>query len=222
MKLLLTSNGLTNKLIADALFKLVDKKPEDISLVFVPTASNMEAEDKGWLIDNLIDLKKQNFKSIDIVDISAMSKDIWLPRFEEADVLFFGGGNEYHLMRWLNKSGLSDLLPELLKTKVYVGLSAGSVLTGKDLLLETSQLIHSEDLIEAENMKALGFVNFYFLPHLNSNWFEKRREKEIKQAVQEKGIKEKVYVLDDDTALKITDGKIEVVGEGKHLIFNDK
>ncbi len=63
MKLLLTSGGLTNKSIADALFDLVGKKPEDISLVFIPTASNVEIGDKGWFIDDLVNLKRQNFKS---------------------------------------------------------------------------------------------------------------------------------------------------------------
>ena len=46
MKLLLTSGGLTNKSIVKALFDLVGKKPEDTSLVFIPTASNVEMEDK--------------------------------------------------------------------------------------------------------------------------------------------------------------------------------
>ena len=50
MKLLLTSGGITNKSIADALFDLVGKKPEDTSLVFIPTASNVEKGDKGWLL----------------------------------------------------------------------------------------------------------------------------------------------------------------------------
>ena len=135
MKLLLTSGGITNKSIAKALFDLVGKKPEDTSLVFVPTASNIEKGDKDWLIDDLVNLKKQNFKQIDIADISAVGKEIWLPKMEEADVLFFEGGNSYYLMEWMNKSGLTKILPELLKTKVYVGLSAGSMVTGKDLAL---------------------------------------------------------------------------------------
>ena len=46
MKLLLTSGGITNKSIAQALFGLVGKKPEDASLVFISTASNVEKGDK--------------------------------------------------------------------------------------------------------------------------------------------------------------------------------
>src|SRR3989344_4280859 len=98
MKLLLTSGGITNKSIASALFNLVGKKSEDTSLVFIPTATNIEKGDKGWFIDDLINLKKQSFKSIDTADISAVDEKIWRPKLDEADILFFEGGNTYHLM----------------------------------------------------------------------------------------------------------------------------
>src|SRR3989344_6928319 len=98
MKLLLTSGGITNQSIAKALFDLVGKKPEDTSLVFVPTAANVETENKDWFINDLINLKKQNFKSIFITDISAVPESIWRPQMEKADILFFEGGDTYYLM----------------------------------------------------------------------------------------------------------------------------
>lgn len=219
MKLLLTSGGITNKSIADALFDLVGKKPEDTSLVFIPTASNVEVGDKEWFIDDLINLKKQNFKSIDIADISAVEERIWGPKFEEADVLFFEGGNTYHLMEWINKSGLVKLLPEMLKTKVYVGLSAGSMVTNPDLALKISQIVYEEDFDKTEDMKGLGFVDFYFLPHLNSEHFKKLREDNIREVAR--GMRKMVYALDDNSALKITDGKVEVISEGKWFVINE-
>lgn len=219
MKLLLTSGGITNKSIADALFDLVGKKPEDTSLVFIPTASNVEVGDKEWFIDDLINLKKQNFKSIDIADISAVEERIWGPKFEEADVLFFEGGNTYHLMEWINKSGLVKLLPEMLKTKVYVGLSAGSMVTNPDLALKISQIVYEEDFDKTEDMKGLGFVDFYFLPHLNSEHFKKLREDNIREVAR--GMRKMVYALDDNSALKIVDGKVEVVSEGKWFVMNE-
>jgi dipeptidase E len=218
MKLLLTSGGITNKSIADALFDLVGKKPQDTSLVFIPTAANTEKGDKSWFIDDLLNLKKQNFKSIDIADISAVDEKIWRPKLEEVDVLFFEGGNTYHLMEWINKSGLASLLPELLKNKVYVGLSAGSMVTSKDLTLRISQIAYEEDLDKTEDMPGLNFVDFYLLPHLNSPYFEKLREDFIREAVQ--GIPEKIYVLDDNSALKVVDGKVEVISEGKWFVIN--
>ncbi len=217
MKLLLTSNGLANESISKALFELVEKRPEETSLVFIPTASNVEAGDKDWFIDDLINIKKQNFKSIAITDISAVPESIWRPQLEEADILFFEGGNSYHLMRWINESGLAKLLPKMLKEKVYVGLSAGSMITGPDLNLRLSKVIYGEEA-ERGTMVGLGLVDFYFLPHLNSPHFAARIEANLKKAM--KGITRKTYVLDDYSALKVIDGKVEMVGGGKYLEFN--
>ncbi|MFZ3100548.1 MAG: Type 1 glutamine amidotransferase-like domain-containing protein [Minisyncoccales bacterium] len=218
MKLLLTSGGITNSSIANALFELTGKRPEETTVAFIPTASNVEVGDKDWLITDLINLKKQNFKSIEITDISAVNEKIWRPSLERADILFFEGGNAYHLMRWLNKSGLTDLLPELLKDKVYVGVSAGSMVTNPDLNLKLSQVIYEEDMSETKELKGLNFVDFYFLPHLNSEWFEKMRKENIEKAAQE--INRTIYALDDNSALKIIDGKIEVVSQGKWFAIN--
>ena len=218
MKLLLTSGGLTNRLIVNALFDLVDKEPQDTSLVYIPTAANVEKGDKSWLINDLYNLKKQDFKSIDIADISAVDEKIWRPKLEEADVLFFEGGNTYYLMEWINKSGLVYLLPELLKNKVYVGVSAGSMVTSKDLALRISQVLYGEDLERTENMLGLNFVDFYFLPHLDSPYFKELREDFIKENM--KGISDKIYILDDNSALKVVDEKVEVTGEGKWFVIN--
>ena len=217
MNLLLTSNGFSNQAIADALFELVGKKAKDISLVFIPTAASIETGDKDWFIDDLINIKKQGFKSVAIADISAVPESVWRPQFEEADVLFFEGGNTYHLMKWINKSGLIKILPELLKTKVYVGLSAGSMVTASDLNIRLNRIIYGEEA-EKDVMKGLSLVDFYFLPHLNSPYFPVRVESTVKEAVKE--INKKTYVLDDQSALKVIDGKVEVVGGGKWFEFN--
>jgi hypothetical protein len=55
MKLLLTSGGITNRSISTALFELVGKRPESTSLVLIPTASNVQQGDKGWLIDDFFE-----------------------------------------------------------------------------------------------------------------------------------------------------------------------
>ena len=181
MKLLLSSNGFSNQEIAETFFELVGKSPEDTSLVFVPTASNIEVGDKGWFINDLININKQNFKSVAIADISAVPKNVWLPQFEEADALFFEGGDTYHLMSWVNKSGLIKLLPDMLKTKVYMGVSAGSMITGPDINLRQSKVIYGEDATE-DFVPGLGLVDFYFLPHLNSPDFGARTEEALESA----------------------------------------
>lgn len=218
MKLLLTSGGITNKSIANALFSLVGKRLEETTLVFIPTASNVETGGKFWLIDDLLNLKKLNFKSIEITDISAVDEKIWKPSIENADMLYFEGGNTYHLMEWLNRSGLTKILPKLLKDKVYVGVSAGSMVTNKNLALKISQIVYGGNLNRDYGMAGLNYVDFYFLPHLNSPDFINLREDFIKNAT--KDMKEKIYVLDDDSAIKIINNKIEIISEGKWFVIN--
>lgn len=219
MKLLLTSAGLSNGSITKALFDLVGKKPEDTSLVFIPTASNIEDGDKGWLIDDLMNLRKQDFKSIEIADISAVDESIWRPRVEAADVLYFEGGDNFYLMEWLNKSGLAKILPQLLLNKVYVGVSAGSMVISRDLNLNSSQILYQENMDRADDLQGLNLVDFYFFPHLNSSYFPHIRPDFIKWFAQKQA--DKIYVLDDNSALKIVDNSIEVVGEGQWLVFNE-
>src|SRR3972149_9243870 len=124
MKLLLTSSGNTNKSIENTLLDLLGKPFEKTNIVFIPTAANAEQGDKSWLVDDMNNFKKLNFASFDIIDLAAVPKSIWLPSFKKADVLVFGGGDTYYLLSWIKKSGLEKILPELLKTKAYVGISA--------------------------------------------------------------------------------------------------
>jgi dipeptidase E len=220
MKLLLTSAGITNKKIAKALTDLVGKPAKKITVAFIPTAANVEDGDKGWFIDYLCQLRAA-YKSVDIVDISALPKKIWLPRLEAADVLLFSGGNTTHLMHWLIESGLQKILPKLLTKKVYVGISAGSIVTSPTFSLSDPK--RKQDYKKKFGYtidKALGIVNFYMRPHLNSPKFPDAKFGKIKERAFR--VKEPVYALDDQMAIKVNGKKIEVVGEGKYFVFNTK
>jgi dipeptidase E len=218
MKLLLTSGGLTNKSIEKALFDLVGKKPEDIKLCFIPTAATVEMGDKDWFINDLKNIDKQGFSSVSIVDIGAVPEKIWKPQMDEADILFFSGGNTYHLMEWINKSGLKELLAEYLKTKVWVGISAGSMVTNPDLAARISQAVYDEDYDKIGEVPGLNYVDFYFLPHLNSPHFPLLIEENIKKIAER--IPKKIYAMDDNGAIKVVNGKVEIISEGEYLSFN--
>lgn len=215
MKLLLTSAGLSNPTITKALEDLLGKSAQGIKLVFIPTASNIVPGDKSWVITDLNNFIKAGFE-VDIVDISAVSKEIWLPRLQEAEVLFLGGGNTFHLMYWVQKSGLLEELPNLLKTRVYAGISAGSCIAGPTIFNAAQNLFG--ETYEIDVKEGLGLVDFQVIPHLNSPYFEKIREENLQHA--SKDLVEPVYALDDNSAIKFVDGKIEVVSEGKYLTFN--
>jgi len=217
MKLLLTSGGLENKSIIKSLQKLVEKPFDKLKVAFVPTASAVEDGNKDWLIHDLIKLQELKFESIDIVDISAIPNDMWLKRLKEADILYFEGGNTRHLIYWIKKSGLADLLPELLKTRVWVGVSAGSMVVTKDISLSSSKKLHGEDH-DINNNSGLGYLNFHIRPHLNSKYFPDVTLENIQKIADD--AKETIYVLDDNSAIQVIDGDISVISEGVWKKFN--
>lgn len=218
MKLFLTSSGNTNKSIEKALLELLGKPFNKANLTFVPTAANVEKGDKAWLVDDMNNFKKLGFVSFDIIDISAVPKDIWSPSFDSADILVFGGGNVYHLLSWFRKSGLDSMLPDFLKTKVYVGISAGSMVTARNISLSTSGILYYEQTGNLENIRGLGLVDFEIRPHLNSQWFPKVRLDYLDKIAKE--TPNSFYAIDDNTAIKVIDGKISIISEGEWKKFN--
>ena len=218
MKLLLTSAGIKNKSIEAAFLELTGGPFSQLNLAFIPTAANVESGDKSWLIDDLINLKKLAFKQIDIVDISALPKDVWLSKLEESDVIYVEGGNTFHLIQCIEKFGLKEILAELLKTRIYVGVSAGSVVMCPNCDLDTSERLWSEEVGEYEKDEALGYVDFLVRPHLNSAHFPSVTIGNLEEISKENP--ETFYAIDDDSAIKVVDGKIEVISEGVWKKFN--
>ncbi len=218
MKLLLTSSGKTNKSIEKELLNLLGKPFSKANLTFIPTAANVDKGDKSWLVDDMNNFRKLDFALFDIIDISAVPKNIWLSSFKKADILVFGGGDVYHLLGWVKKSGLEKVLPELLKTKVYVGISAGSMVTAKNISLSTDGILYYEKTGGVKNKKGLGLVDFELRPHLNSKWFPKVRLPYLEKLA--KKIPYGFYAIDDNTAIKVVDGKTSIVSEGEWKKFN--
>ena len=140
MKFLLTSAGIKNTSLEQTLIDLIGRPMHEIFVVFVPTAASFGDGDKKWLIEDFEYFAK-NCKAIDIVDISAVPKENWLRRFEAADVICFGGGDEQYLVKTMRESGVTEALPKLLETRVYMGISAGSMVVGKLLPNELTKEI---------------------------------------------------------------------------------
>jgi dipeptidase E len=216
MKLLLTSGGLENQTIINALRELIGKEFKNANLVFIPTAANMEEGDKWWLIKDLSKCQELGFAEVDIVDIAAVAQEVWQPRLEKADVIVMGGGNTSYLMGHIKKSGLAATLPELLKTRVYVGISAGSMVMAPQLRAKEMQRLYEEPIVDDAN-EGLGFVDFLVVPHMNSPHFPRAAELIDEIA---KGIKTPLYTIDDQTAVKVIDKEVEVVSEGKWKRLN--
>lgn len=210
MKLMLTSAGIFNKSLKNALRKLVRGT---IKISFIPTAANIKKGDKKWLIKDIVNCRKLG--EVDIVDISALEKSNWLPRLKNANVLFFGGGDTAYLMKQIIKSGLIKELPKLLKTRVYVGISAGSIITNKSLSAGSDFLYSKSNRAP----RGLGYVDFYVRPHLNSKHFPKVRDRVLRKLVHK--FDGDFYAVDDNSAIIVNNGKIKVVSEGKWIKYSN-
>ncbi|KKJ93842.1 Type 1 glutamine amidotransferase-like domain-containing protein [Micromonospora sp. HK10] len=210
MKLLLTSAGVTNPSIRDALVDLLGKPIAEASALCIPTAAYpMGGPASAWRFisgQTPLPMSGLGWKSLGVLELTALpsvGEELWVPWVREADVLLVHGGDATYLSHWMRQSGLADLLPSLTDT-VWVGLSAGSmVLTpriGADFVAWQS----------APDDRTLGVVDFSIFPHLGL-------EPDNTMANAERWVAEiaaPAYAIDDQTAIKVTDGKVEVVSEG--------
>ncbi|MFH1714526.1 MAG: Type 1 glutamine amidotransferase-like domain-containing protein [Candidatus Nealsonbacteria bacterium] len=218
MKLLLTSAGITNNSIKSAMANLVNKKLEDCIISFIPTAGNVGNDDKDneWEDEDIEGFRKTRAEVI-IVDIEKFSKREWLPLLKKSDIICFGGGNTYHLLYWVRKSGLEKELKDLLGSKLYIGISAGSIIAGPDIKINRD-IFPEEEGYSLDDLSGLKYVPFAVTPHFLSKLFPKSRKKEIEEFA--KKVSYPVYAIDDNTAIKVIDNKLEVISEGKWEKYN--
>lgn len=231
MKLLLTAQSTRNKSIESALRKMLSKPSKDCVAVYITTAQNSAVGDKSWFIGNLNDAFNLGWKSFEIIDLAAMinlPKEMWWDRITAADVIFVGGGDTHYLSYWFEKSGLSKALPELLKTRIYVGASAGSIVVTKSAIGGSGALQQlasggqvDMDILGPENQrspKTLQLVDVVFRPHYQSANYSFITDELLQKAANFSGCR--VYALDDDCALKVIDTAIEVISEGQWKQFD--
>lgn len=222
MKLLLTSAGISNKSILQALEELLNKTISEATAFYIPTALHAIPNGSdlsykvvtGSLGAPFCNLGWHSIGILELTALPSIKKELWLPALEKADVLLVGGGDCQYLCYWFHKSGLSRHLPALLNKLVYVGLSAGSMIMTK---YGTSFGNHTLPLT---TNNALGFVDIAIHPHLNHEWFPDNILANIQKIAR--NINYPSYAIDDHTAIKIIDNKIEVVSEGEWQLINSE
>jgi dipeptidase E len=129
MKLLLTSAGIANDSIRDALVDLLGRPVEEAAAVLIPTAIYALPDGPADAWEMVRYVGGMGWKRLGIIELTALptiEEDHWLPAVEEADAIIVGGGNTGYLSYWLQQSGFADKLPDLARDTVYFGVSAGS------------------------------------------------------------------------------------------------
>jgi dipeptidase E len=219
MKLLLTSAGISNPSIRNALISLLGKPIEQSTALFVPSAIYGIANGAflsagvttGTLGDPFCNLGWKSLGILELTALPSIKKELWLEVLDQADALLVGGGDCQYLCYWMQKSGLLELLPSLLQNKVYIGLSAGS------MIIANYGTTYGNHTLPADTAKSLGILDFAIHPHLDHEWFPDNSMDNLKRLAANLAMRS--YVIDDQTAIKVQDDQIEVVSEGNWTIF---
>jgi len=224
VKLLLTSSGITNTSIENALVELLGKPIAESNALCVPTASYGSADPVGMayrFITGAGHLCDAGWKSLGVLELTAlptMKEALWAPKVRETDALLVWGGDVLYLCHWMRQSGLADLLPSLPRELVYVGVSSGSMVLTPDFgepyddwFCREPSTLPENDLPAADD-RALGLVDFSVFPHVDHP-----RSPPNSMANAERwaaGRSAPTYAIDDETAITVVDGTVDVVSEG--------
>jgi dipeptidase E len=217
MKFLLTSSGISNPSISDALVELLGKPIAESTALFVPTGVYpfSGGGEMAWkaIHGPLCQLGWKSLGMLELTALPTIREENWVPAVRAADALLVWGGDVLYLTHWLRQSGLADLLPSLTDT-VYVGVSAGSIAVTPyncDVEFDLGFVPDGSDMAQGAD-RALGLVDFTLYPHLNHPDMEDTELSSIQKWAS--GIPVPTYAIDDNTAIKVADGAVEVVSEG--------
>ena len=155
------------------------------------------------------------WKSLGVLELTALpsvGEKLWVPMVQETDALLVEGGDPMYLSYWMRESGLADLLPTLRDT-VYVGLSAGSMVMTPNI---------GEYFVRwsppGGGDKTLGFVDFGIFPHVDYPGMSGNSMANAEKWAATMPMR--AYAIDAETAIKVTDGDLEVISEGHWKLFN--
>ena len=243
MKALLTSSGIKNRSIHDALVDLLDKPIAESNALFIPTAIYPFPGGPRMAWQAICGkasspLAELGWKSLGVLELTALpsiDEAAWVPTVRDADALLVWGGDPLFLANWMRRSGLTGLLPTLRSEAVYVGVSAGSIAAastfvetytepprGNDGPLKTEDIIFATSKGDVRRIlvtgQGAGLVDFAVIPHL-----EHADHPDASFANAERWaarIPAPTYAIDDETAIKVVDGAAEIVSEGHWKLFD--
>jgi dipeptidase E len=159
----------------------------------------------------MIELGWKSMGVLELTALPSLDRERWVSWLRDTDVLLVNGGDALYLCYWIRQSGLADMLPSLSE-KVWVGLSAGS-------MVMTPRI--GEDFVQWRppngDDSALGVVDFSICPHLAQEGMPGNSMAEAESWAA--GIEGPAYAIDDETAIKVVDGVVEVVSEGHWKMF---
>ena len=212
MKLLLTSAGIKNQSIFNALQGLIGKLVQDVRVGFITTAkNNREVSPAEALIKQIAQLDKWGYVNYKLVDPSHDTN--WEQIIEEVDLVVIAGGNTFHLLNESRMNGFVDWLRANVDKKVYMGTSAGSILLTP--YIGVAPLDNGDENTPGiSDLRGVSLVDFEVSPHTPEDVSYKTLEEYAKQSPRT------VYALDDQSAVLVTNSEHTVISEGVWRKYN--
>jgi dipeptidase E len=215
LKLLLTSAGVRNPSIHDGLLELLDKPIAESTALAIPTASyghpgvSPQVALQFLTGEASTPMCELGWKSVGLLELTALpsiDKSRWMGWIENTTVLLANGGDALYLCHWMRESGLADVLPSLSE-KVWVGLSGGSMVMTPRIGSDFVEWVPPEG-----GDTTLGVVDFSIFPHLDHPDLPENTMADAERWFAEIG--RPAYAIDDDTAIRVVDGTVDVISEG--------
>lgn len=190
--------------------KMIGKSRDQINIAVINEASAMEFGDHRFVVGTLRDLADNFGGSIEIIHLLALSRDQILERINAADMLFVMGGSTEWLKIVFDKTGFSEMLPDILKNKLYVGSSAGSMILGHMPSYKNLKKAYGEEELFGVE-RYLDLLDFSILPHLRAVYLKDHSDD---WAVDEsKTANYPVYTLSDKAAVVVDGNEVSIIGE---------
>lgn len=178
-----------------------------ITIAYIPTAANGEEpfgswkqNSTTWKLVNTLGAKVTSVQFEDYKNSSVIAK------LKNKDILWFAGGYPGYLMYWIRRCEVDKALPELLKKSIFVGSSAGSMITSKKL--STSEWYIGEGEPGASVIPGLGLIDFEIYPHY---------EDPLRSQIKMHWKKGKLYLLKNGEVITVVNENVEVLGKKRIL-----
>jgi dipeptidase E len=153
----------------------------------------------------MIELGWKSMGPLELTALPSLDRERWVSLVQETDVPLVNGGDALYLCHWMRESGLADLLPST--GSVWVGLSGGSMVMtssiGADFVQWTPPTGGDE---------TLGVVDSAIFPHLDHPELPENTMADAERWAA--GMRVPSYAIDDETAIQVVDGSVDVISEG--------
>lgn len=173
---------------------------------FVPTASSIY-DDRAWVDLDRITLREQGWQTVEF-DIEAMTPTDVAASLSMVDAVFVSGGNVFHLLAALRRTGIGDVLTEhVLAGLPYIGASAGACVVGSDI----EPLALLDDPTEATGLLStagLGWIDEVIVPHADGIVSGRAIVDEISRRYAQRFL---LRLLADDQALLVSKDSRSVI-----------